>query len=380
MAKTIAPKPVVDHDDPFSDTRMSIGDHIEELRSHLFRAIYGLVIGILVAVWPVGPYAFEFITKPVEDQLQEYFDRFEKKQFDKFRAEQQNAKKEPIALTLRIDPQLLIDIVKGEAKPGKKAAALNQMPGALDRLGKVLGQEDPPAEEADAHRMIDLPVEISDPAQLMPVVSAYNKVARPRRISSFSVQEVFLVYMQVALLVGFVMSSPWVFYQLWSFIAAGLYPTEKKLVNVYMPFSIGLFLAGFAVCEWLAIPNAIRGLLWFNEWLDINPEIRLNEWLGFALIMPLVFGISFQTPLVMLFLFKLGILDVKSYVAFRGIAWFAMAAVVVVFAPIGDLQSLMLLWGPMCLLYELGIVICRLQPPRPVDEFDDSELDGMIGV
>jgi Sec-independent protein secretion pathway component TatC len=54
--------------------------------------------------------------------------------------------------------------------------------------------------------------------------------------------------------------------------------------------------------------------------------------------------------------------------------------VVVIFAPIGDLQSLALLWGPMCLLYELGIVICRLQPPRPVDEFDDEELDGMIGV
>jgi sec-independent protein translocase protein TatC len=139
-------------------------------------------------------------------------------------------------------------------------------------------------------------------------------------------------------------------------------------------------LVGFAVCEWLAIPNAIRGLLWFNEWLGINPEIRLSEWLGFALIMPLVFGISFQTPLVMLFLFKLGIFDVKSFVAFRGVAWFAMAAVVVIFAPIGDLQSLALLWGPMCLLYELGIVICRLQPPRPVDEFDDEELDGMIGV
>ena len=185
--------------------------------------------------------------------------------------------------------------------------------------------------------------------------------------------------MQVSLLVGFVIASPWVFYQLWSFIAAWLYPTEKKLVNVYMPFSIGLFLLGVAVCEWPALPNAIRGLLWFNEWFEVNPEIRPAA-TGRPLILPLVFGISFQTPLVMLFLFKIGIVDVAGFVAFRTYAWFGMAAVVIIFAPIGDLYSLILLWGPMCMLYEMGIVIRRLQPPRPVDEFDDSDLDDMIGA
>jgi sec-independent protein translocase protein TatC len=376
MAKTIAPKPVVDHDDPFSDTRMSIGDHIEELRAHLFRAIYGLVIGILVAVWPVGPFAFTFITQPVEDQLQEFFDRFEKRKLQEFQEAQQD-NKIPMRLDLRIDRQALLDAMKGGNAAPKP---LDKLPAALEALRKMLAQEEPEPPKREEERWIVLPAEIDDLAQIAPIIIDANKITRPRRLSSMSVQEVFLVYMQVSLLVGFVISSPWVFYQLWSFVAAGLYPTEKKLVNVYMPFSIALFLAGFAVCEWLAIPNAIRGLLWFNEWLGINPEIRLSEWLGFALIMPLVFGISFQTPLVMLFLFKLGIFDVKSFVAFRGVAWFAMAAVVVIFAPIGDLQSLALLWGPMCLLYELGIVICRLQPPRPVDEFDDSELDGMIGV
>ena len=376
MAKTLVPKPVVDHDDPFSDTRMSIGDHIEELRAHLFRAIYGLVIAIAVAVWPLGPFAFEFITKPVEDQLQEYFDRFEKRQFDKFLAEQANEKK-MVPLEIRFDREAFLGLVKGkEARP----KPLDKLPAALDNLRKIVAQEDPPAEAApEEDRWIVLQAEVNA-AQVMPVVREVNRIARPRRISSFSVQEVFLVYMQVSLLVGFVIASPWVFYQLWSFVAAGLYPTEKKLVNVYMPFSIGLFLLGVAVCEWLALPNAIRGLLWFNEWLEVNPEIRLSEWLGFALMLPLVFGISFQTPLVMLFLFKLGIFDVAQFVAFRSYAWFGMAAVVVIFAPIGDLQSILLLWGPMCLLYELGILICRLQPPRPVDEFDDSELDGMIGV
>jgi sec-independent protein translocase protein TatC len=378
MAQTLAPKPVVDHDDPFSDTRMSIGDHIEELRAHLFRAIYGLVIAIAVAVWPIGPYAFEFITKPVEDQLQEYFDRFEKRQFDRFLAEQQDDKK-MVPLEIRFDREAFLDAMKGKEA---RAKPLDKMPAGIENLRKMAIQEDPPAEAPpvpEADRWIVMQAEVN-PAQIMPVVREVNRIARPRRISSFSVQEVFLVYMQVSLLVGFVIASPWVFYQLWSFVAAGLYPTEKKLVNVYMPFSIALFLVGVAVCEWLALPNAIRGLLWFNEWLEVNPEIRLSEWLGFALILPLVFGISFQTPLVMLFLFKIGIVDVATFVGFRTYAWFGMAAVVIIFAPIGDLYSLLLLWGPMCMLYELGILICRFQPPRPVDEFDDSDLDGMIGV
>ena len=96
-------------------------------------------------------------------------------------------------------------------------------------------------------------------------------------------QEVFLVYMQVSLLVGFVIASPWVFYQLWSFVAAGLYPTEKKLVNVYMPFSIGLFLPrrrGLRIgwrCRTLSAGSSgstsgLRSIL----------EIRLSEWLGFG--------------------------------------------------------------------------------------------------
>jgi sec-independent protein translocase protein TatC len=359
MAKTIAPKPVVDHDDPFSDTRMSIGDHIEELRAHLFRAIYALLIGVALGLWPVGWYAFEFITRPVELELQEYFKRQDKREEDDFVAK--NPELKPMRLDLRVDRRALAALMKGDAEP--KAPE------------PKIAEED----EAQAD-WVALPAQINDPKQLVPLVGKLHRDIHPRRLSALSPQEVFLVYMQVALLVGVVLASPWIFYEIWSFIAAGLYPTEKRLVNVYMPFSIGLFLLGFIVCEWFALPNAIRGLLWFNEWLGINPEIRLSEWLGFALILPLVFGISFQTPLVMLFLFKIGLFDVASYVAFRRYAWFGMAAVVVVFAPVGDLQSLALLWGPMCLLYEIGIIICRMQPPRPVDEFDDSELDGMIGV
>src|SRR4029453_2695127 len=119
-----------------------------------------------------------------------------------------------------------------------------------------------------------------------------------RTLKTLSIQEPLVVYFKIAIMAGFVLSSPWVFYQIWAFIAAGLYPHEKRLVNVYLPFSLGLFLVGVFFCGFFVIPKAIEALLWFNEWLGFQPELRLNEWLGFAIFMPLVFGLSFQTPLV----------------------------------------------------------------------------------
>jgi sec-independent protein translocase protein TatC len=118
---------------------------------------------------------------------------------------------------------------------------------------------------------------------------------------------------KVAIVTGFVIGSPWIFWQIWMFIAAGLYPHEKRLVNVYLPVSLGLFFLGVIICQFGVMPEAIKALLWFNEFLDFEPDLRLNEWLGFAIMMPLVFGLSFQTPLVMLFLERVGILSIEQY-------------------------------------------------------------------
>src|SRR5829696_2563423 len=129
--------------------------------------------------------------------------------------------------------------------------------------------------------------------------------------------EAFMVYIKVSLLCGVVIACPWIFHQMWAFIGAGLYPQEKKLVHVYLPFSIFLFLGGVLVCQFLVMPQAVGAMLWFNEWMGLTPDLRLNEWLSFAIWMPVVFGISFQTPLVMLFMGKLGIADVPFFTSKR---------------------------------------------------------------
>src|SRR5205823_3434161 len=71
-----------------------------------------------------------------------------------------------------------------------------------------------------------------------------EQIVRPRELTTLSAQEGFVIYFKVSLVAGLVIASPWVFWQIWSFIAAGLYPHEKRYVHNYLPISVGLFVVG----------------------------------------------------------------------------------------------------------------------------------------
>ncbi len=86
------------------------------------------------------------------------------------------------------------------------------------------------------------------------------------------------------------------------FVAAGLYPHERKYIYIYLPMSLFLFTGGAVFCFYAVFPFVLKFLLSFNAMLDVNPQIRLSEWINFAVMLPVMFGVSFQLPLVMLFL------------------------------------------------------------------------------
>src|SRR5262249_48093041 len=134
-------------------------------------------------------------------------------------------------------------------------------------------------------------------------------------LTTLSAQEAFVVYFKVSIICGIVLSSPWLFYQFWAFVGAGLYPHEKRYVYVFFGPSLGLFIAGVLLCQFVVLPGAVKALLAFNSYLGFDPDIRLNEWLGLALILPLVFGLSFQTPLVMIFLNRIGVFTAQDYLS-----------------------------------------------------------------
>ena len=131
------------------------------------------------------------------------------------------------------------------------------------------------------------------------------------RVVGLSVQEPFSVYIKAALVVGAVLASPFVFYFIWDFVAVGLYPHEKKYVHTFLPISLALFLAGVALAFFLVFRFVLAFLFQFYEWMGIDPDPRITDWLSFVLILPLGFGISFQLPLVMLFLERIGVFTVR---------------------------------------------------------------------
>jgi sec-independent protein translocase protein TatC len=221
-----------------------------------------------------------------------------------------------------------------------------------DRLARVLGRggEDSDA-AADAASF--------DPDALVPIL-LWQPLAQDHRVSitTLSAQEAFGIYVKAAMLVGVVLASPWIFYQLWTFVAAGLYRHERRWVWTFLPLSIGLFLAGVGIAFFFVFDFVLDYLLQFNDWLGLDPDPRISEWLGFVLILPIGFGLGFQLPLVMLFLERIGIFDADAYVSQWRIAVLAIVVVSAILTP-ADPYSMLFLAAPLCLLYFGGVGLCR---------------------
>jgi sec-independent protein translocase protein TatC len=175
--------------------------------------------------------------------------------------------------------------------------------------------------------------------------------------------------MKVSFICGLVIASPWIFYQLWLFVAAGLYPHERKYVHTYLPMSIILFMGGVAFCFYAVLPIVLDFLLGFNSRMLLTPQIRISEWINFAVMLPLMFGISFQLPLAMLFLTKINIFKVEHYIAQWKLAVLAIAGISMVLTPTPDPATMMMMMVPLLILYGMGIGLCYWsEPTSPLGE------------
>lgn len=168
-----------------------------------------------------------------------------------------------------------------------------------------------------------------------------------------------MTYLKVSLIAGLVLASPWVFYQLWLFVAAGLYQHERKFVYIYGSLSLVLFIVGVLFCFYLVFPFVLKFLLKFNAMIEVTPQIRLSEWISFAVLLPLMFGISFQLPLVMRFLSAISIFTPDDYRAKRRLAILVIAFLSMVLTP-ADPMSMLMMMFPLLGLYELGILLCGI--------------------
>jgi sec-independent protein translocase protein TatC len=142
---------------------------------------------------------------------------------------------------------------------------------------------------------------------------------------------------------------------------------------------LGLFLAGASFCQFVVLPKAIQALLWFNELLDVEPDLRLSEYLGFAILLPLIFGLSFQTPLVMVFLERVGLVSVETFRTKRKIAFFVLAVISAV-GPTIDYASMLFQLAALYILYELGILLCAWSSKRQELDIEVPDTEEMVEV
>jgi sec-independent protein translocase protein TatC len=188
---------------------------------------------------------------------------------------------------------------------------------------------------------------------------------------SLGVSEPFFVWMKAGLFAGLILAGPWVFYQLWSFVASGLYPHEQKYVHIFLPISIGLFVAGVLLAFCFVFPPVLGFLFSFNQQMGIAPQMRINDWLGFVMFLPLGFGLAFQLPLVMLFMNRIGLFQVEDYLKKWRIAVMIIFVLAMILTP-ADPISMLLLAMPLTLLYFLGIAMCKWMP-RNKNPFGEEE-------
>ena len=167
----------------------------------------------------------------------------------------------------------------------------------------------------------------------------------------------FMAHLKVSFLAGTILTCPFWLFQVWRFIAPGLYQKEKKLAVLFIFFGTVLFLLGVVFVYKIVYPMAFKYLLTFGGDID-KPMITINEYLGFFITTTLLFGLSFEMPLIIVILAMLGIVDEKILKNNRRIAIMIMAVVSAIITP-PDAISMLAMLAPLILLYEISIVIVK---------------------
>lgn len=174
-----------------------------------------------------------------------------------------------------------------------------------------------------------------------------------------SVTEVLFTYLKVTVWSGFFFSLPVTIYNIWKYIQSALLPHEKKYVLIFSPFSFILFFAGASFAFFIAVPLAVKFLIGFGSRLA-EPMLSIKEYVSFFGWLTFIFGVTFEFPLVTLLLVKLKITTPDLLRHYRRHAIIAIFIAAAILTPTHDIFTLLLLVGPLLILYEISIWLSYL--------------------
>ena len=169
----------------------------------------------------------------------------------------------------------------------------------------------------------------------------------------------FFVPMKVTMLVAFVIALPFVLYQIWAFVAPGLYQHEKKLVAPLVGSSYTLFLCGMAFAYFVVFPTIFRVMAHYNAPLGAEMTTDIDNYLSFVLTMFIAFGVTFEVPIVVVLLARMGVVSIKKLKEIRPYVIVGAFVISAVVTP-PDVFSQLILAIPLIVLYEAGIIAARI--------------------
>ena len=340
--------------DDLLDSTMSLGDHLEELRFRLIRALLGLGICAIICL-AFGRPIIRFLEGPYNDATAKILFSVELE----FEAD---LEKGIISKGLR---QAFKDngvALSPDAKVKKKGYLFSRRRwlinddkgGDKDRycakkeIVKIKKEGDEVKEEKDEVKKEEIRLNIY---KLMP-------------LQIIAVAAGIISYIKIGLIAGLLLSSPWVFYQLWMFVAAGLYPHEKRYVNIAAPFSAVLFVTGALFFLIVVAPLTLKFLVSFNQRiLDVKSQFTFQHYISFVSHLMLVFGLAFQTPTAIFFLNRTGLVSVQALNKSRKFVLLAIFVVAAMATP-PDVISQVTLAVPLYALFELGILLSYIATRR----------------
>ncbi|HET6438663.1 MAG TPA: twin-arginine translocase subunit TatC [Anaeromyxobacter sp.] len=178
--------------------------------------------------------------------------------------------------------------------------------------------------------------------------------------------EPMMVYIKVAIYGGIFVSAPWVLWQLWQFIAPGLYRREKRVVWPFLAWATVLFYAGAAFFYFVVLPPAFPAILAFAGGGDtLTPMLSLSEQLSIVLGLMLGFGIVFEVPVIIAFLSMIGLVNWRFLAKYRRHAIVVNVILAAIITPTGDPFNLAVMAVPMIAFYEIGIILARVLGKKP---------------
>ncbi len=173
-----------------------------------------------------------------------------------------------------------------------------------------------------------------------------------------SVAEAFFTYMKVAFIAGIILTSPFVLFQVWAFVAPGLYRNEKRYVIPFVAAGSFFFVLGILFAYFVAIPVGFKFLLGYATDF-IKPMPSMKEYLSFSIKFLLAFGLVFEFPVVLVLLAKIGVIDAVTLARQRKYAILLIFVFAAIMTP-PDLISQVLMALPLMGLYELSILLSKI--------------------